>query len=110
VTEREGVSVERDREQREDAQTDQLTSAPQTSTSAGNQSLLRPLQEDSIQCSAVMSPAASSSSTPTPHSSQEAGCSEPGYVNYTRLQYCMPQPGAPEQDAGGETHCRSFHM
>ncbi|XP_052382069.1 DDB1- and CUL4-associated factor 15-like [Oncorhynchus keta] len=101
VTEREGVSVERDREQREDAQTDQLTSAPQTSTSAGNQSLLRPLQEDSIQCSAVMSPASSSSSTPTPHSSQEAGCSEPGYVNYTRLQYRMPQPGAPEQDVGG---------
>ncbi|XP_042171260.1 DDB1- and CUL4-associated factor 15-like isoform X1 [Oncorhynchus tshawytscha] len=101
VTEREGVSVERDSEQREDAQTDQLTSAPQTSTSAGNQSLLRPLQEDSIQCSAVTSPASSSSSTPTPHSSQEAGCSEPGYVNYTRLQYRMPQPGAPEQDAGG---------
>uniref|UniRef100_A0AAZ3R659 DDB1- and CUL4-associated factor 15 WD40 repeat-containing domain-containing protein n=1 Tax=Oncorhynchus tshawytscha TaxID=74940 RepID=A0AAZ3R659_ONCTS len=56
--------------------------------------------EDSIQCSAVTSPASSSSSTPTPHSSQEAGCSEPGYVNYTRLQYRMPQPGAPEQDAG----------
>ncbi|XP_036795782.1 DDB1- and CUL4-associated factor 15 isoform X3 [Oncorhynchus mykiss] len=101
VTEREGVSVERDREQREDTQTDQLTSAPQTSTSAGNQSLLRPLPEDSIQCSAMTSPASSSSSPPTPHSSQEAGCSEPGYVNYTRLQYRMPQPGAPEQDAGG---------
>ncbi|XP_036804910.1 DDB1- and CUL4-associated factor 15-like isoform X2 [Oncorhynchus mykiss] len=101
VTEREGVSVERDREQREDTQTDQLTSVPQTSTSAGNQSLLRPLPEDSIQCSAMTSPASSSSSPPTPHSSQEAGCSEPGYVNYTRLQYRMPQPGAPEQDAGG---------
>lgn len=101
MTEREGVSVERDREQREDTQMDQLTSAPQTSTSAGNQSLLRPLQEDSIQCSAVSPASSSSSSPPTPQSSQEAGCSEPGYVNYTRLQYRMPQPGAPEQDAGG---------
>uniref|UniRef100_A0A8K9Y4T8 DDB1 and CUL4 associated factor 15 n=1 Tax=Oncorhynchus mykiss TaxID=8022 RepID=A0A8K9Y4T8_ONCMY len=54
--------------EREDTQTDQLTS-------------------DSIQCSAMTSPASSSSSPPTPHSSQEAGCSEPGYVNYTRLQY-----------------------
>uniref|UniRef100_A0A4W5K6I5 DDB1- and CUL4-associated factor 15 WD40 repeat-containing domain-containing protein n=1 Tax=Hucho hucho TaxID=62062 RepID=A0A4W5K6I5_9TELE len=102
VTEREGVRVERDRERRDETQTDQLTSSPQTSTSAGNRSLLRPLQEDSIQCSAVMSPASSSSSPPpTPQSSQEAGCSEPGYVNYTCLQYRMPQPGAPEQDAGG---------
>uniref|UniRef100_A0A8K9Y5Q4 DDB1 and CUL4 associated factor 15 n=1 Tax=Oncorhynchus mykiss TaxID=8022 RepID=A0A8K9Y5Q4_ONCMY len=61
----------------------------ETSTSAGNQSLLRPLPEDSIQCSAMTSPASSSSSPPTPHSSQEAGCSEPGYVNYTRLHVCL---------------------
>ncbi|CAB1344324.1 unnamed protein product, partial [Coregonus sp. 'balchen'] len=100
VTEREGVSMERER--REETQTDKLTSSPQTSASAGNQSLSRPLQEDSVQCGTVMSPASSSSSSPpTPQSSQEAGCSEPGYVNYTRLQYRMPQPGAPEQDAGG---------
>ncbi|XP_045067657.1 DDB1- and CUL4-associated factor 15 isoform X3 [Coregonus clupeaformis] len=100
VTEREGVSMERER--REETQTDKLTSSPQTSASAGNQSLSRPLQEDSVQCGTVMSPASSaSSSPPTPQSSQEAGCSEPGYVNYTRLQYRMPQPGAPEQDAGG---------
>ncbi|XP_030588101.1 DDB1- and CUL4-associated factor 15 [Archocentrus centrarchus] len=51
----------------------------------------------------VMSPASSSSSpsaTPTLSSSQEASVSEPGYVNYSRLHYCLQQPGAAEQNAG----------
>ena len=29
---------------------------------------------------------------------------EPGYVNYTRLHYCLQQPGAAEAEAGGELH------
>ncbi|XP_066563857.1 DDB1- and CUL4-associated factor 15 isoform X2 [Amia ocellicauda] len=40
------------------------------------------------------SPASSSSSLPPP--------SEPGSVNYTRLQYCLQPPGAPEQDTDYE--------
>ncbi|KAG5854065.1 hypothetical protein ANANG_G00033560 [Anguilla anguilla] len=31
-------------------------------------------------------------------SRQETVSTEPGYVNYTRLKYCLPQPGALEQD------------
>lgn len=53
----------------------------------------------------VMSPASSSSSpsaTPTMSSCQEASPSEPGYVNYSRLHYRLQQPGAAEQNAGGE--------
>ncbi|KAG8015182.1 DDB1-and CUL4-associated factor 15 [Nibea albiflora] len=55
-----------------------------------------------------MSPASSSSSPSSPltpssssSSSQEAGSSEPGYVNYSRLHYRLQQPGAAEQNTGG---------
>lgn len=68
------------------------TNAPQPSTSAVSHSLQ------------VMSPASSSSSPSspqTPSSSQEVGSTEPGYVNYSRLQYRLQQPGAAEQLAGG---------
>uniref|UniRef100_A0A3Q3XM16 DDB1- and CUL4-associated factor 15 WD40 repeat-containing domain-containing protein n=1 Tax=Mola mola TaxID=94237 RepID=A0A3Q3XM16_MOLML len=53
----------------------------------------------------MMSPASSSSSPsspPNPSSSQEGGSSEPGYVNYSRLHYRLQQPGAAEQNTGGE--------
>ncbi|KAL1004898.1 hypothetical protein UPYG_G00051950 [Umbra pygmaea] len=46
-------------------------------------------------------PSASPSSPLTPQPSQEVDCSEPDYVNYTRLQYCMQQPGASEQETAG---------
>ncbi|XP_068177495.1 DDB1- and CUL4-associated factor 15 [Antennarius striatus] len=50
----------------------------------------------------VMSPASSSSSPSSPPaSSQEGGPSEPGYVNYSQLHYCLQQPGAVEQSTGG---------
>ncbi|XP_071389916.1 DDB1- and CUL4-associated factor 15 [Centroberyx affinis] len=96
-----GISVETRREEddcrrrREDE--DRRTSLPQPSTSGGNHSLPQHSEQ-------VMSPASSSSSsppTPSSSSSQEAGPSEPGYVNYTRLHYRLQQPGATEQNAGG---------
>ena len=96
-----GINVESGREEedsRERREEERRTSLPHASTSAGSRSL--------PQCpEQVMSPASSSSSPsspPTPSSSQEAGPSEPGYVNYSRLQYCLQQPGAAEQHAGGE--------
>lgn len=52
----------------------------------------------------VSSPASSSSSPSSPlalSSSQEAGPTEPGYVNYSRLHYRLQQPGAAEQNPGG---------
>ncbi|GLD60898.1 DDB1- and CUL4-associated factor 15 isoform X1 [Lates japonicus] len=52
----------------------------------------------------VMSPASSSSSPPsppTPSTSQEVSSSEPGYVNYSHLHYCLQQPGTAEQNTGG---------
>ncbi|XP_047434189.1 DDB1- and CUL4-associated factor 15 [Mugil cephalus] len=52
----------------------------------------------------VMSPASSSSSppsTPTQSTCQEVNPNEPGYVNYSRLHYRLPQPGAAEQSTGG---------
>ncbi|XP_035516691.1 DDB1- and CUL4-associated factor 15 [Morone saxatilis] len=86
-----GINGERRREE------ERRTSLPQASTSSGSHSL--------PQCSEqVMSPASSSSSLsspPTPSSSQEAGTSEPGYVNYSRLHYCLQQPGEAEQNTGG---------
>ncbi|XP_059201508.1 DDB1- and CUL4-associated factor 15 [Centropristis striata] len=87
-----GITVERRRGEEE-----KRTSLPPASTSGGSHSL--------PQCSEqVMSPASSSSSPsspPTPSSSQEAGPSEPGYVNYSRLHYRLQQPGAAEQNTGG---------
>ncbi|KAG9337408.1 hypothetical protein JZ751_028829 [Albula glossodonta] len=48
---------------------------------------------------AVMSPASSSSSSClSPRPPQDLVSTEPGYVNYTRLKYCLQQPGALEQD------------
>ncbi|XP_033480022.1 DDB1- and CUL4-associated factor 15 [Epinephelus lanceolatus] len=86
-----GINVERRREE------ERRTSLPQASTSGGSRSL--------PQCSEqVMSPASSSSSPSsplTPSSSQEVGPCEPGYVNYSRLHYCLQQPGAAEQNTGG---------
>ncbi|XP_035262339.1 DDB1- and CUL4-associated factor 15 [Anguilla anguilla] len=46
----------------------------------------------------MMSPSSASSSCLSPRSPQEPVSTEPGYVNYTRLKYCLPQPGALEQD------------
>ncbi|KAM3865028.1 DDB1- and CUL4-associated factor 15 [Diretmus argenteus] len=94
-----GISVETQREddcrdRREEEEEDRRTSLLQPSTSGGDHS--------SPQCSEqVMSPASSSPPTPPSSSPLEAGSSEPGYVNYTRLQYRLQQPGAAEQTAGG---------
>ncbi|XP_031720700.1 DDB1- and CUL4-associated factor 15 isoform X2 [Anarrhichthys ocellatus] len=97
-----GINVERRGEEEEDCRErrdeERRTSLPQAATSGGSHSL--------PQCSEqVMSPASCSScpsSPPTPSSSQEVGPSEPGYVNYSRLHYRLQQPGATEQNAGGE--------
>ncbi|CAJ1052652.1 DDB1- and CUL4-associated factor 15 [Xyrichtys novacula] len=75
--------------------TERGTTLPEASTSGGSRSI--PTEQ-------VMSPASSSSSPsspPAPSLSQEAGPSEPGYVNYSRLHYRLQQPGAPEQSTGG---------
>lgn len=58
------------------------TSLPQTSAPLGSSGL------------------SNASSSPSP-SSQEAVPGEPGYVNYSHLHYCLQQPGAAEQNAGG---------
>lgn len=88
-----GINAERRREEEE-----RRTSLPQASTSGVRHSL--------HQCpEQVMSPASSSSSPPsppTPSTSQEVGSSEPGYVNYSHLHYCLQQPGTAEQNTGGE--------
>ncbi|XP_026158733.1 DDB1- and CUL4-associated factor 15 [Mastacembelus armatus] len=84
-----GMNVERREERR--------TSLSQASTSGVSQRLQQCPEQ-------VMSPESSSSSPsspPTPFSSHEAGPSEPGYVNYSRLQYCLQQPGAAEPNTGG---------
>ncbi|CAL8330519.1 unnamed protein product [Lota lota] len=79
---------------------DRRTSFPQPSTSDREHTLARHSEQ-------VLSPAPSSSSfassprTPPSFSSQETGANEPGYVNYTRLHYCLQQPGAAEPEAGG---------
>ncbi|XP_035027443.1 DDB1- and CUL4-associated factor 15 isoform X1 [Hippoglossus stenolepis] len=91
-----GLTGERRRERREE---ERRTSLPQASTSTGRHSF--------NQCpEQVMSPESSSSSPsspPTPSSSQEVGPCEPGYVNYSHLHYCLHQPGAAEQNTGGDT-------
>ncbi|KAK5899776.1 hypothetical protein CesoFtcFv8_009211 [Champsocephalus esox] len=71
------------------------TILPQASTSRGSHSVPQSSEQG-------MSPASSSScSSSPPSSSQEFGPSEPGYVNYSLLQYRLQQPGAAEQPAGG---------
>ncbi|KAL6110425.1 dcaf15 [Pungitius sinensis] len=97
-----GMNVERRKEEEEDCREtraeERRTSLTQASTSAGSPSL--------PQCSEhVMSPGSCSScpsSPQTPSSSQEAGPSEPGYVNYSCLHYRLQQPGATEQNAASE--------
>lgn len=42
-------------------------------------------------------PSPSSPSSPPTPSSTEVTSAEPGYVNYSQLQYRLPQPGAPDQ-------------
>ncbi|XP_061576645.1 DDB1- and CUL4-associated factor 15 [Cololabis saira] len=93
-----GINVSREGEDCKDSMTeDRRTSATQASTSCGSISLQ--------QCSEqVMSPASSSSSPPSTSTispCQDAGSSEPGYVNYSRLHYRLQQPGAAEQNSGG---------
>ncbi|KAM8878414.1 DDB1- and CUL4-associated factor 15 isoform 2-T2 [Spinachia spinachia] len=96
------MNVERRKEEGEDCKKridkERWTSLPHASTSAGSPSL--------PQCSEQgMSPASCSScpsSPQTPSSSQEAGPSEPGYVNYSCLHYRLQQPGATEQNAASE--------
>ncbi|MBN3305307.1 DCA15 factor, partial [Amia calva] len=48
------------------------------------------------------SPSSPSASSPASSSSSPPPPSEPGSVNYTRLQYCLQPPGAPEQDTDYE--------
>ncbi|KAJ8383701.1 hypothetical protein AAFF_G00215430 [Aldrovandia affinis] len=48
---------------------------------------------------ATSSSSSSSSACLSPRSPAEPVSTEPGYVNYTRLKYCLQQPGASEQDA-----------
>ncbi|KAM6940190.1 DDB1- and CUL4-associated factor 15 [Xenentodon cancila] len=93
-----GINVSREGEDCKDSMTeDRRTSSTQASTSRGSVSLQ--------QCSEqVMSPASSSSSPPSTSTNspcQDAGSSEPGYVNYSRLHYRLQQPGAAEQNSGG---------
>ncbi|XP_029006661.1 DDB1- and CUL4-associated factor 15 [Betta splendens] len=94
------ISVERRREEevfREKKEEERRTTLFQASTSDVSHSLHPRLEQ-------VMSPASSSSSPsspPTPSLIQDVGPCEPGYVNYSRLHYCLQQPGAPEQNAGG---------
>lgn len=101
-----GINVERRREEEDSTERmeeEGRTSLPQASTSGGSPSLPRCSEQ-------VMSPgcfSSSPSSPPTSSSSQEASPSEPGYVNYSRLHYCLQQPGAAEQNTGGERKTRT---
>lgn len=67
------------------------TSLPQASTSA--QSSPHSVDQGTL-------PAPYSPSSPPTLTSPEVTSAEPGYVNYSHLQYRLPQPGAPEQGAG----------
>ncbi|XP_036395299.1 DDB1- and CUL4-associated factor 15 [Megalops cyprinoides] len=59
--------------------------------------------EDTVPCDTVLSPSStSSSSCLSPRYPQDPVSTEPGYVNYTCLKYCLQQPGAPEQDSDYE--------
>ncbi|XP_015251855.1 PREDICTED: DDB1- and CUL4-associated factor 15 [Cyprinodon variegatus] len=66
------------------------TSSQEASTSRGSPNL--------AFCPA--SPPSSLPSTSTSSSCQDAGSSEPGYVNYSRLHYRLKQQGAAEQNSG----------
>ncbi|KAK5926875.1 hypothetical protein CgunFtcFv8_022410 [Champsocephalus gunnari] len=89
-TKREEADCKKRREEEE-----RRTILPQASTSRGSHSVPQSSEQG-------MSPASSSScSSSPPSSSQEFGPSEPGYVNYSLLQYRLQQPGAAEQPAGG---------
>ncbi|CAL8269229.1 unnamed protein product [Gadus morhua 'NCC'] len=75
------------------------------STSVGERALERLSGQSPAPSSSSL---ASSPRTPPSFSSQETGAetgaelgAEPGYVNYTRLHYCLQQPGAAEAEAGG---------
>uniref|UniRef100_UPI0037E7AC2C DDB1- and CUL4-associated factor 15 isoform X2 n=1 Tax=Semicossyphus pulcher TaxID=241346 RepID=UPI0037E7AC2C len=96
-----GINVNERRREEEDCrerrEAERRTRLSEASTSGGSHSLPTCTEQ-------VMSPASSSSSPaspPTTSSSQEAGTSEPGYVNYTRLHYRLQQPGAAQQNTGG---------
>lgn len=104
-----GKNVERRGEEedcRERKEEERRTNLPQASTSGVSHSLhQRPEQ--------VMSPTYSSSSPsspPTPSSSQDVCPCEPGYVNYSRLHYRLQQPGATEQNTGGERGHRDTYQ
>lgn len=94
-------NVERQREEgnlTEKGEEEGRSCLPETSTSRGCPNL----PQRSAQ---VTSPASSSSSPPSPltlSSTQETSPAEPGYVNYSRLHYRLQQPGAAEQNTGGE--------
>ncbi|XP_041839719.1 DDB1- and CUL4-associated factor 15 isoform X2 [Melanotaenia boesemani] len=95
-----GINVETSRETEDckDCRTeDERTRSFPASTSYVNQSLPQGTEQ-------VMSPASSSSSSPsasTLSSCEDVGPSEPGYVNYSRLHYRLQQPGSAEQNSGG---------
>lgn len=87
----------RDEEDFRERKAERRTSLLQASALVGSTSLLQCPEQ-------VMSPASPSSSptSPTLSSSQEAGPTEPGYVNYSHLHYRLQQAGAAEQNSGGE--------
>lgn len=76
----------------------------QTSPSRGCPSL----PQRSAQVASPASSSSSPSSPSAPSSAQEASASEPGYVNYSRLHYRLQQPGAAEQNTGGEEGTHRF--
>ncbi|CAB1421361.1 unnamed protein product [Pleuronectes platessa] len=90
-----GLTGERRRERREE---ERRTSLPQASTSTARHSFNQCPEQGMSPESSSSSP----SSPPTPSSSQEVGPCEPGYVNYSHLHYCLHQPGAAEQNTGGD--------
>ncbi|XP_062243516.1 DDB1- and CUL4-associated factor 15 [Platichthys flesus] len=89
------LTGERRRERREE---ERRTSLPQASTSTGRHSFNQCPEQGMSPESSSSSP----SSPPTPYSSKEIGPCEPGYVNYSHLHYCLHQPGAAEQNTGGD--------
>ncbi|XP_077379934.1 DDB1- and CUL4-associated factor 15 isoform X2 [Festucalex cinctus] len=60
------------------------------------------LMQSAEQIISPVSSSSSPSSPPTQSASQEVDPSEPGYVNYSCLHYCL-QPGLLEQNTGGDT-------
>uniref|UniRef100_A0A3B4AUD3 DDB1- and CUL4-associated factor 15 WD40 repeat-containing domain-containing protein n=1 Tax=Periophthalmus magnuspinnatus TaxID=409849 RepID=A0A3B4AUD3_9GOBI len=80
----EKVRSTRDKGHVEMPKLERQTSFPQASTSAHSLAPGPP-------------PAPSSSSSPPTQAPTEGTSTEPGYVNYSHLQYCLPRPGASEQ-------------